>query len=37
MTGTTIAGRKTRLTFRQQELFGQLIELYLRQGFALHP
>ena len=34
MTGTTIAGRKTRLTSRQQELFGQLIELYLRQGFA---
>jgi AcrR family transcriptional regulator len=27
------AGRKARLTSRQQELFGQLIELYLREGF----
>jgi AcrR family transcriptional regulator len=34
MAVTTIAGKKTRLTVRQKELFGQLIELYQRQGFA---
>jgi AcrR family transcriptional regulator len=31
---TTFARKKTALTHRQQDLFGQLIELYLRQGFA---
>jgi AcrR family transcriptional regulator len=34
LTATTITGKKVRLTSRQQQLFGQLIELYLRHGFA---